>query len=118
MFTSTFTFAKGEYDDEFHALDAVIAEVARSIPGYLGEEAWENTATGLLSNVYYWESMEALQALMTHPSHRGAKRRQARWLSGYQVVIAEVLQTYGDNGLDHPLKQVRLDGSTSTDRRP
>jgi heme-degrading monooxygenase HmoA len=118
MFTSTFTFAKGEYDDEFHALDAVIAEVARSIPGYLGEEAWENTATGLLSNVYYWESMEALQALMTHPSHRDAKRRQARWLSGYQVVIAEVLQTYGDNGLDHPLKQVRLDGSTSTDRRP
>jgi len=40
MFTSTFTFAKGQYDDAFHALDAVIAGVARAIPGYLGEEAW------------------------------------------------------------------------------
>lgn len=34
--------------------------VARSTPGYLGEESWENTATGLISNVYYWESLEAL----------------------------------------------------------
>ena len=62
MFTSTFTFAKGQYDDAFHALDAVIAGVARAIPGYLGEEAWENAETGLISNVYYWDSMEALQA--------------------------------------------------------
>jgi hypothetical protein len=33
MYTSTFTFAPGEYDDAFHALDATIAEVARAIPG-------------------------------------------------------------------------------------
>lgn len=46
MFTSTFTFAAGDYDDEFHALDQRIAEVARAIPGYRGEEAWENAATG------------------------------------------------------------------------
>lgn len=118
MFTSTFTFAKGEYDAEFHALDAVIAEVARSIPGYLGEEAWESATTGLLSNVYYWESMEALQALMAHPSHREAKRRQARWLAGYQVVIAEVVGTYGDGGLDHPLKGINLPAPGASGRRP
>lgn len=88
MFTSTFTFAKGQYDDDFHALDAVIAEVARAIPGYLGEEAWENTETGLISNVYYWDSMDALQA---------------RWLKGYQVVIAQVVRSYGDKGIPHPL---------------
>ena len=46
-------------DAEFFALDERIAEVARKIPGYLGEEAWENAATGLISNVYYWDSMEA-----------------------------------------------------------
>ena len=103
MYTSTFTFAKGQYDDEFHALDSVIAQVAKSIPGYLGEEAWENHETGLISNVYYWESMEALQALMKHPSHIQAKQNQARWLSGYQVVIAQVLGTYGDGGIAHPL---------------
>lgn len=103
MYTSTFTFAKGQYDDEFHALDNVIAQVAKSIPGYLGEEAWENHETGLISNVYYWESMEALQALMKHPSHIQAKQRQSRWLNGYQVVVAQVIGTYGDGGIAHPL---------------
>lgn len=103
MYTSTFTFAKGEYDDEFHALDGVIAEVARSLPGYLGEETWENAATGLLSNVYYWETLAALEALMNHPSHLEAKQRQARWLRGYQVVLAQVVGFYGDGGIAHPL---------------
>ena len=103
MFTSTFTFAPGDYDDEFHALDARIAAVARAIPGYLGEEAWENAATGLISNVYYWDSMEALRQLIDHPDHRAAKAAQARWLKGYQVVIAEVLRSYGDGGIPHPL---------------
>jgi heme-degrading monooxygenase HmoA len=103
MFTSTFTFAKGQYDDEFYALDNVIAQVAKSIPGYLGEEAWESQETGLISNVYYWESMEALQALMRHPSHLQAKQRQSQWLRGHQVVIAQVIGSYGDGGIPHPL---------------
>ena len=33
MYSSTFTFAKRAFDDEFHALDDVIASVAKSIPG-------------------------------------------------------------------------------------
>jgi len=108
MFTSTFTFAKGDYDAEFHALDERIAAVARSIPGYLGEEAWESPATGLISNVYYWDSMQALQQLMEHADHRAAKQAQARWLKGYQVVIAEVVGSYGDGGIAHPLAGIRM----------
>lgn len=104
MFTSTFTFAAGTYDDEFHALDQRIAERARAIPGYLGEETWENAATGLVSNVYYWDSMAALQQLMGDAGHGEAKQAQARWLKGYQVVIAEVVRSYGDGGIPHPLK--------------
>jgi heme-degrading monooxygenase HmoA len=103
--TATFTFAKREFDDAFHALDQVIAVTAKSLPGYLGEESWENSATGLVSNVYYWESMEALRALIEHPAHQAAKREQARWLAGYQVVIARVLGNYGDGKIDHPLAQ-------------
>ena len=103
MYTATFTFAKGEFDDAFHALDQVIAATAKSLPGYLGEETWENATTGLISNVYYWESMEAMQTLIEHPAHQTAKREQARWLSGYQVVIAEVLASYGDGQIGHPL---------------
>jgi len=74
-------------------------QAAKATPGYLGEESWENPAQGLISNVYYWESLEALQALMRHPAHLQAKARQADWLDGYQVVISQVLRTYGDSRL-------------------
>jgi hypothetical protein len=47
MYAATFTFAKRDFDERFHALDAVIAQVARSTPGYLGEECWEHPTNGL-----------------------------------------------------------------------
>jgi len=103
MYSSTFTFAKRQFDEEFHRLDQAIAEAAKSIPGYLGEEAWENASTGLISNVYYWESLESLQALMQHPKHLEAKAAQSKWLSGYQVIVSQVLRTYGDARLGHPI---------------
>lgn len=105
MYTSTFTFAPGQYDDAFHRLDQAIAEMARNIPGYLGEETWQNPDTGLVSNVYYWESLKSLQMLMQHPKHLEAKAAQQKWLDGYQVVISQVLRTYGDAGIDHPLSR-------------
>jgi heme-degrading monooxygenase HmoA len=108
MYTSTFTFLPGTYDDEFHALDNTIAAIARSIPGYLGEEAWENPVTGAVSNVYYWSTMEALQELVEHKDHVKAKQQQANWLRGYQVVIAEVITFYGDGRLAHPLNRTGI----------
>lgn len=102
MYTATFTFKAGPYDDEFHRLDQRIAEIARALPGYLGEEAWENAAEGLIQNVYYWASEEALQQLIDHPAHLEAKSKQSRWLNGYRVVIARVLREYGDGRLAAP----------------
>ncbi len=99
VYASTFIFAKKQYDDEFHRLDAIIAQAAKSTPGYLGEETWENAATGLVSNVYYWSSLAALRALMDDPVHRQAKAAHANWLSGYRVVISQVMRTYGDGKL-------------------
>ena len=110
LYTATFTFAKGEYDDEFHRLDEAIARMARALPGYLGEEAWENAESGLISNVYYWDSLDAIHQLREHPVHRQAKAAQARWLNGFQVVIAHVIASYGDGAISHPLAGVRLRG--------
>lgn len=119
IFLATFTFRPGDYDDDFHRLDQRIAEAARGLPGYLGEETWENPASGQVSNTYYWSSREALEALIHHPDHREAKRQQARWLRGYQVVIAEVLDSYGDGGIAHPLGEIGRDpepaGATAPD---
>lgn len=103
MYTATFTYAMRPVDDVFRALDARIAEAARAVPGYLGEESWENPTNGVIANVYYWETWEALQVLMQHPDHREAKRRHAEWLDGYHVVIAQVLASHGDGGVAHPL---------------
>lgn len=105
MYTATFTFAKKQFDERFHRLDDEIARVARETPGYLGEEAWENPASGLTSTVYYWDSLEALAVLMHHPVHLEAKASQADWLAGYRVVIAQVIRSYGDDRLD-PLPAV------------
>lgn len=99
MYASTFIFRAGQYDDEFHRLDQSIAETARTLPGYLGEETWENTGAGLIQNVYYWESEEALLQLIRHPAHLEAKSKQARWLDGYRVVISKVMRQYGDGKL-------------------
>ena len=111
MYTATFIFAKGEWDDEFHALDAEIAAAARAIPGYRGEEAWEDPARGLVANVYYWDDLEALQQLMRHPTHLRAKAQQARWLRGYQVLVSQVLHSHGDGQLSGPWPQ--LNGSAA-----
>jgi heme-degrading monooxygenase HmoA len=106
MYSSTFIFAKKQFDDAFHRLDQEIAAMAKAIPGYLGEETWENAETGLISNVYYWDTLEALQGLVRHPRHLEAKSSQASWLDGYRVVISEVLRTYGDAKLDDRLPAV------------
>jgi heme-degrading monooxygenase HmoA len=103
MYSSTFIFATKQFDDTFHRLDQEIAKVAKTIPGYLGEETWENSASGLTSNVYYWQSLDALQMLIQHPAHLEAKAAQSNWLNGYQVIISEVIRTYGDGALEHLL---------------
>lgn len=96
VYAATFTFAAGQYDEDFHRLDDEIAQAARALPGYLGEEAWQDPARGLVANVYYWSSLEALQALIDLPAHGRAKASQARWLAGYRVEVAQVLRAYGD----------------------
>lgn len=103
MYSSTFIFGTKQFDDTFHRLDQVIAEAAKSIPGYLSEETWESPSTAVTCNVYYWESLDALQKLIRHPAHLEAKAAQSNWLNGYQVVISEVIRTYGDGVLSHIL---------------
>ena len=107
MYTATFTFRKRRFDDDFDRLDAAIAQAAQAIPGYLGEQAWQSSDGERVSTVYYWQSLEALHALMHHPAHLEAKAAQSRWLAGYQVVVGEVLRVYGDDGLS-PVDRIRL----------
>ena len=89
--SATFAFTKRVFDDAFHTLDRVVADVARSTPGDLGEEKWKQPSNGLVSNVCFRQGMESLQALMQHPAHIDARQRPHQSLAGYPVVIAEVV---------------------------
>ncbi|WP_309133193.1 hypothetical protein [Brevibacterium sp.] len=102
-YSSTFIFEIGSLDDDFHRIDSEIAERARQIPGFLGEEAWHNEDTGLHSEVYYWSNMDSLKQLIAMDTHQTAKSRYGEWLGEYRVVIAEVQSVYGNPslGLDH-----------------
>lgn len=103
MFSSTFIFESKQYDEEFHRRNDSIAEYARTIPGFLGEEEWHNVKTGLHAEVYYWETREAMMQLISLPEHREAKALHDRWIGNYRVVIGKVESVYGDRklGLAH-----------------
>jgi heme-degrading monooxygenase HmoA len=99
MYTSTFIFSAKDYDDDFHRFNDEIASRARALPGFLGEEEWHNEETGLHSEVYYWETEEAMRELIAMPVHREAKAQHERWIGAYRVVLSEVMTTYGQPGL-------------------
>lgn len=106
-YSSTFIFETRDLTDEFHRIDSEIAQRARQIPGFLGEEAWHNEDTGLHAEVYYWTDMDALKQLMGMDTHRLAKSRYGEWLGEYRVVISEVQTVYGNPtlGLEHRPEQ-------------
>jgi heme-degrading monooxygenase HmoA len=111
MYTSTFIFDAKPFDEEFHRLNDEIAERARAIPGFLGEEDWVKETTGLHSEVYYWDSLDALHQLIGMDVHKEAKGIHEKWIDSYRVVIAEVLSTYGRPGLG--LEHIPLDRAPS-----
>lgn len=102
-YSSTFIFEIKELDEEFHRLDRAISERARQIPGFLGEEHWQNEETGLHSEVYYWSNLEALRQLVSMDTHGTAKSLYDNWLGEYRVVISQVSSVYGSPtlGLEH-----------------
>jgi len=106
MYSATFIFREGKFNEEFFRLDREIAEAAKNTADYIGEDSWVNNDTGLVSTVYYWETMDGLKELMNNPSHLLAKAKQADWLNGYQVVISQVLRTYGDGFIDLPIAKI------------
>lgn len=101
MYSAAFIWEPGEYDAEFHRLNALIEGVARSLPGYRGVESWQRADGGLRNATYYWDNLDTLKAFSTHPVHQEAKRQYARWYRGYHIVVSQVLRSYGDAAFEH-----------------
>ena len=73
MYSASFIFEAGTYDEEFHRLDALIEAAASTTPGYLGQEIWKSVSGERSNVVYYWSNLESLKAFSTHPKHLEAK---------------------------------------------
>ena len=101
MFSAAFIWEPGSYDAEFNELNAIIDAVAKASPGFIGVEEWASDDGKRRNATYYWETMDGLKALGTHPSHIEAKQKYAQWYKGYHVVISEVVKSYGDSAFEH-----------------
>lgn len=101
MYSVAFLYEPGEYDADFHRLNAAIDAVARASPGFVGAESWQATEGARRNATYYWRDLDSLRAFSLHPAHLEAKRQYARWYRGYHIVVCEVLRSYGDGGFAH-----------------
>ena len=99
MYCASFTWEAGSYDEQFHQLNALIEEVARSLPGFVAVESWQAPDGPRRCAHYWWRDLASLDTFSRHPAHLEAKRQYARWYRGYQVVLLQVLRSYGDGGL-------------------
>ena len=109
MYSAAFIWEPGEYDDDFHRLNGIIDQLAKSMNSFLGADSWVSPDGKRRNTTYYWQSLEALQEFSCHPAHLEAKRQYARWYNGYHIVISEVVRSYGDGAFAHP---------TPADNRP
>lgn len=100
MFSAQFIFKPGTYDDEFHRLDAEIEAYVATIDGYLGVERWVSPDQTTKNSIYYFETLDAVTELAKYPAHVEAKGQYQRWYDGYQIVISEVLRSYGDGAIE------------------
>lgn len=108
MFITSFIVEPGQYNAEFHRLNGLIDLVAKSLPGFLGAESWQSADGSRINATYYWDSLETLKEFSTHPAHQEAKMKYAQWYDGYQIVISEVIRSYGDGAFVHVTPNNRL----------
>ncbi|TGM84060.1 hypothetical protein [Leptospira levettii] len=105
MISATFIFKQKSSDHEFDSLDQSIESFVIKHPEYLGRDQWSNEEKGTLAVVYYFQTENGLKALKDFSDHKSAKPQYHKWYEGYQVIVSQVLHTYGDGNLDHVTKQ-------------
>jgi len=101
MIAVQFIFSQATYDDEFHTLDNSIAEFAKSLPGHVGVEKWLSEDGKSQNSIYYFTDRDALAQLAGFSDHLTAKSKVDNWYSSYQVVVTEVLASYGSTSPAH-----------------
>jgi hypothetical protein len=99
MYCAQFIFQAGDRDEDYFQLHQEISEFCANIEGFLGVERWIATEGNLRNSAYYFESLDGIQELAQFSGHQEAKSQYKRWYHGYQIVISEIVKTYGDDNI-------------------
>jgi hypothetical protein len=102
MISCSFIFSPGVYDDEFYELDGKIDLFASSLEGFLGVDRWVSEDGKSRNSNYYFDGMASVKELSRYPEHLVAKENYRKWYLGYQIVVSEVVGSYGDGYFQHP----------------
>lgn len=95
MYLVTFRLDPGEYDATFHELNDAIEEAAEETEGYRGKRTWQDPESEEVLVVYYWDSLDALDAFGADDTHERAKARWTEWYDAYEVTVTEIVERYG-----------------------
>ena len=89
-----FTSTRTEGDWGYGETAALLEELAREVPGFLGMESARG-ADGFGITVCYWATEAAIEEWKCHIDHQAAQARGRReWYSHYQIRVAEVTRSY------------------------
>ncbi|MGD8325196.1 MAG: antibiotic biosynthesis monooxygenase [Gammaproteobacteria bacterium] len=84
---------RDDADDEYAKTAAAMAQLASTMPGYLGFESARESGLGIA--VSYWESLESIAAWRDNVDHRLARERGRRdWYAHFDLRIAKVDRQY------------------------
>ena len=72
MFSISFIFKPGTYDDEFGRFDAATQAVTESTEGYLGSETWWSHTRTVCNAIYYWADLAHLADVAQATTRRAA----------------------------------------------
>jgi len=87
-----FTSIRTDGDNGYSAMAALMEELARKQPGYLGIES---ARSGIGITVSYWDSEEAIRQWKDNVQHEIAQRRgQETWYSYYHIRVCKVERDY------------------------
>lgn len=90
IFTNHLAHAPDGYAD----MASAMAELAQTLPGYLGHESTRDTE-GFAITVSYWTTLDAIKAWRHHAKHQIAQQMgRDRWYDHYTVRIAKVERHY------------------------
>jgi len=90
-----FCSRRPEADDGYVEMADQMAELATTMPGYLGRES-ARAADGFGITVSYWQDEAAIANWKANMDHKAARDYgRTRWYQHYEIRIAKVERAYG-----------------------